>query len=336
MKEAKKRLGKGLSSLLSETRIQELDQMKSPSDLISGSQAKVLSKPEDSDDSSVEGSVNQAVDVKGRQKGSVTDRLTAGVTVSNLPVDKVLRNPHQPRQNWDEQKLMELAESIKKNGLIQPILVRQMGSSYQLIAGERRLRAMKLAGKSSIPTIIRHATEEQMIEWALIENIHRADLSPIERARAYDHYQKQFKLNQEEIAAKIGEDRATVANYLRLLDMTPAEQKLIAEGSLTMGHAKALMGIADDQLRAEFAKVVVLRKYSVRETERRIYEIKTPAPRKRQETPLHIRALEEDFSRVLGTKVTIKTRGRRGHRGRVIIEFYTLNGFDRIKEHFGI
>jgi ParB family transcriptional regulator, chromosome partitioning protein len=336
MKEAKKRLGKGLSSLLSDSRIQDLDQMKSAGDLEKVSMTQVRSKPGDSENPSAGESDSQAAGSQGRRTGSVTDRLTAGVSVSSLPVDKVLRNPHQPRQNWDETKLIELAESIKKNGLIQPILVRQMGNSYQLIAGERRLRAMKLAGKSSIPSIIRHATEEQMIEWALVENIHRADLSPIERAKAYDHYQKLFKLNQEEIAAKMGEDRATVANYLRLLDMTPAEQNLIAEGSLTMGHAKALMGIADDQLRAEFAKVVVLRKYSVRETERRIYEIKTPPPRKRQETQLHIRALEEDFSRVLGTKVTIKTTGRRGHRGRVIMEFYTLNDFDRIKEHFGI
>jgi len=304
MKETKKRLGKGLSTLLSDSRISELDQTKT-------------------------------VGVSEHPTG-VTDRLTSGVTVSNLPVDKVLRNPHQPRQNWNEQKLMELAESIKQNGLIQPILVRQMGESYQLIAGERRLRAMQMAGKSSIPAIIRHATEEQMIEWALVENIHRTDLNPIERARAYDHYLKTFKLNQEEVAARLGEERATIANYLRLLDMTREEQQLVADGVLTMGHAKALLGIVDDQIRAEFAKVVVLRKYSVRETERRIYEIKSPAPRKRQETQLHIRALEEDFSRSLGTKVTIKTTGRRGHKGKIIIEFYTLEGFDRIKEHFGI
>lgn len=303
MKETKKKLGKGLSTLLSDSRIRDLDQTK-------------------------------PVGVSEHPTG-VTDRLTSGVTVSNLPVDKVLRNPHQPRQNWNEPKLMELAESIKQNGLIQPILVRQMGDSYQLIAGERRLRAMQMAGKSSIPAIIRHATEEQMIEWALIENIHRTDLNPIERARAYDHYLKTFKLNQEEVAVRLGEERATVANYVRLLDLTKEEQQLVADEKLSVGHAKALMGIADTKHRVEFAKVVMLRKYSVRETERRIHEIRKPTTSKIGPN-IHITDLETEFTRALGTKVTIKTAGRKGHRGKIIIDFYNLEDFDRLKELLGI
>ncbi len=304
MKEAKKRLGKGLSTLLSDSRMRDFDQTKS-------------------------------VGVSEHPTG-ITDRLTAGVTVSNLPVDKVLQNPHQPRQNWNEPKLLELAESIKQNGLIQPILVRQMGDSYQLIAGERRLRAMQIAGKNTIPAIIRHATEEQMIEWALIENIHRADLNPIERARAYDHYLKTFKLNQEEVAARLGEERATVANYVRLLDLTNEEQKLVAEETLSVGHAKALLGIPDIKQRVEFAKVVALQKYSVRETERRIQEIKKPTAAHKKESKPHITNLEEEFTRALGTRVTIKTIGRRGHRGKIIIDFYNLDDFDRIKERLQI
>ena len=304
MKEAKKRLGKGLSTLLSDSRISELDQTKT-------------------------------VVVSDHPTG-VTDRLTSGVTVSNLPVDKVLRNPHQPRQNWNEQKLMELAESIKQNGLIQPILVRQMGESYQLIAGERRLRAMQMAGKSSIPAIIRHASEEQMIEWALIENIHRTDLNPIERAQAYDHYLKTFKLNQEEVAARLGEERVTIANYVRMLDLTKEEQQLIADEELSFGHAKALLGIPDIRQRAEFSRVVALQKYSVRETERRIQDIKRANVIRKKEPKPHIFDLEQAFVRELGTKVTIKTYGSRGHRGKIIIDFYNLDDFDRVRERLGI
>jgi len=304
MKEAKKRLGKGLSTLLSDSRMRDLDQ------------TKAVGVPE--------------------QATGVTDRLTAGVTVSNLPVDKVVRNPHQPRQNWNEPKLKELAESIKQNGLIQPILVRQMGDSYQLIAGERRLRAMQMAGKTSIPAIIRHATEEQMIEWALIENIHRTDLNPIERAQAYDHYLKTFKLNQEEVAARLGEERATIANYVRLLDLTKEEQQLIADEELSFGHAKALLGIPDVRQRAEFARVVAVQKYSVRETERRIQDIKRSSTVRIREQKPHLFELEDEFCRVLGTKVKIKTYGRRGHRGKIIIDFYNLDDFERIREQLGI
>lgn len=300
MKETKKRLGKGLSTLLSDSRIRELD--------------------------------HSGTIVATKQPAEGTDRFTAGATVSHIPVEKVLKNPHQPRQNWNEPKLTELAESIKQNGLIQPILVRPMGDGYQLIAGERRLRAMQIAGNTTIPSIIRHASEEQMIEWALIENIHRADLNPIERARAYSHYMTTFKLNQEEIAARIGEDRATIANYLRILDMTQQEQQLIKNHELSIGHAKALLGIPDTKQRAEFAKVVALRNYSVRETERRIREIKNTTTVPKTETKPHITELENEFTRALGTKVTIKTSGRRGHKGKIIIEFYTLEDFDRIKE----
>jgi len=220
--------------------------------------------------------------------------------------------------------------------LIQPILVRQMGESYQLIAGERRLRAMQMAGKTTIPAIIRHATEEQMIEWALVENIHRTDLNPIERARAYEHYLKTFKLNQEEVAARLGEERATIANYVRLLELTQEEQQLVANEEISAGHAKAILGIADVRQRAEFARAVALHKYSVRETERRVQDIKRSSVVRIKEQKPHIFELEEEFSRVLGTKVTIRTYGRKGHRGKIIIDFYDLDNFERIKEQIGI
>lgn len=304
MKETKRKLGKGLSTLLSDSRIREID----PARPIGG-----VGSPAD-----------------------VTSRLTSGATVSHIPVEKVLNNPHQPRQSWNEQKLMDLAESIKQNGLIQPILVRQMGDSYQLIAGERRLRATQIAGHTTIPSIIRHASEEQMIEWALVENIHRADLNPMERAKAYNHYIKAFELTQEDIAARLGEDRSTIANYLRLLDMTQEEQQLIANEELSFGHAKALLGIPDTKQRVEFAKVVALQKYSVRETERRIRDLKRSSIVRTKERKPHLFELEEEFTRVLGTKVTIKTYGPKGHRGKIIVDFYNLDDFGRIQEQLGI
>jgi len=186
--EVKKRLGRGLDSLLSSTRIQEIENASAYS--------KTTYEP-------------------------IGDALSRSDAVIELPVGRITSNPHQPRKKWNETELMELSDSIKANGIIQPILVRPLGANYQLIAGEKRLRAAIQAQKSTIPAIVRHATEEQMLEWALIENIHRADLNAIERARAYKSYITTFSLSQQEVAQRLGEDRSTIANYMRLLELPP-------------------------------------------------------------------------------------------------------------------
>lgn len=303
MSETKRRLGKGLNSLLSSTRLQEIEQ----------------SSP-----------VVQDADSASEKPGE---------RILSLPIEKISTNPHQPRQHWNEQKLLDLADSIKANGLIQPIIVRSLNSGFQLIAGERRLRASQMAGLKTIPAVIRDATEEQMLEWALVENIHRADLSPIERARAYQHYLKSFSLTQETAAGKLGEDRSTIANYVRLLELSDDIQKLLAAGAITMGHARALLSLEDPLQRSKLAQLIIAKKLSVRDVERQVQVLKNPPTEalKQPENPSPlIQELQQQMTQALGTKVVIKTVGKKARRGKIIIEFYNLDDFDRIKEKLQI
>ncbi|MBN2376243.1 MAG: ParB/RepB/Spo0J family partition protein [Sedimentisphaerales bacterium] len=303
MPETKRRLGKGLNSLLSSTRLEEIDQ-SSPA-------------------------VPETVSLVAK----------AGERILSLLIEKISTNPHQPRQHWNEQKLLDLADSIKANGLIQPIIVRPLNSGFQLVAGERRLRAAQMAGLTEIAAIVRDATEEQMLEWALVENIHRADLSPIERARAYQHYLKSFSLTQETAAGKLGEDRSTIANYVRLLELPDEIQKLLEAGSITMGHARALLSLENAIKRSKLAQLIIAKKLSVRDVERQVQVLKNPLTDvlKTPETtsPL-IMELQQQMTQALGTKVIIKTVGKKARRGKIIIEFYSLDDFDRIKEKLQI
>ena len=305
MTETRKRLGRGLDSLISPTRIQEL--------------ASAPAEPQ---------TISAAEVARHRHYDYVTE----------LPLEKIHRNPHQPRQNWDEKKLLDLADSIKANGLIQPVLVRQMGEGYQLIAGERRYRAMQLAGRAGIPAVVRQASEEQMVEWALVENIHRSDLNALERARAYQHYLQSFSLTAQQAAEKLGEDRSTVANYIRLLELPGEIQQMLTANLLSMGHARALLGVPDNHKRLELAQLTIRQGFSVRELERRIQAAQRRDPMPRSDGPEkspHIQELEREWTRTLGTKVSIKTKGRKGHQGCVVIDFYSLDDFDRIRERLG-
>lgn len=295
MSQTKPRLGRGLDSLLTSSRLQSLQQTQDTDAAPSPSLA-------DSDH------------------------------IAEIPLDTITRNPHQPRQAWDEDKLGELAESIRANGLVQPIIVRAMGQGYQLVAGERRLRATQMAGQHTITAIVRTVTEQQMLEWALIENIHRTDLNPVERARAYQQYISRFSLSQEQAAERLGDDRSTIANYLRLLDLSQPILNLLTAGSLTMGHARALLGLPEAHRREELAHETLKEKWSVRELERRIQNIRNQQPRTPPEPDPHIVELEQELTRTVGTKVSIKTAGRKRHRGKIIIDFYSLDDFDRIRE----
>jgi len=302
MAETKKRLGRGLDSLVTSTRIKQMDQ---PTETDSEKKSQVLER-------------------KGVKINSILD----------IPLEKITKNPHQPRQQWDDEKLLALTESIKANGLIQPILVRPMGDGYQLIAGERRMRATQNAGEKTIPAIVRHADEEKMVEWALIENIHRSDLNSLERARAYQHYLKEFSLTQQEAAKRLGEDRSTLANYIRLLDLPTDIQKMIHEGLLTMGHARALLALTLETDKIKFAQWTIEKNFSVRELEKHIQKAKLNQQSSipvQQKAP-HIQELEQNFSRQIGTKVIINPTGKKGHRGKIVIEYYSLDDFERIRE----
>jgi len=259
-------------------------------------------------------------------------------SLREISIDSISPNPYQARTVWNDQELAQLAESIKANGIIQPIIVRPVGPAYQLIAGERRFRAARLASLTTIPAIIRQATDEELLELALVENIHRTDLNPIERAKAYQNYLSTFSLTQAEAAERLGEDRSVIANYLRILDLPDEIKQMLIDGQLTMGHARAILALPTDELRRKLANRALAGRLSVREVERlvRIYltgigQAKTTVRSK----PAHILDLENKLTSQLGSKVTIETR-RDGQRGRIIIEFHSLDEFDTITERLGL
>jgi len=255
-----------------------------------------------------------------------------------ISIDAISPNPYQSRTVWDEQELVELAESIRANGVIQPIIVRPFGDAYQIIAGERRFRAAKLVSMTTIPAMVRLASDKQLLEWALVENIHRVDLNPIERAKAYQEYLSTFSLTQAEAAERLGENRSVVANYLRLLDLPQEIKKMLAESQLTMGHARAILALPTDELRRKLANRALAGRLSVREVERLVRRYLTgtgQASTTVRSKPPHILDLERKLASQLGSKVSIETK-KNGQRGRIIIEFYSLDEFDSITERLGL
>jgi len=282
---------------------------------------------------------------------AVRDIIGVPESAAKLPPDKELReslreiplgsispNPYQARTVWNEQDLLELAESIKANGVIQPIIVRPFQGAFQLIAGERRLRAAEMASLSQIPAIVRVVTDEQLFEWSLIENIHRRDLNAIERAKAYQRYVSAFSLTQAEAAHRLGEDRSVIANYLRLLDLPEEIKQMLVDGRLSMGHARAILSLPTDELRRKLANRALAGRLSVREVERLVRKYMDEEGTARAKGPgkaAHIADLEDKLSRHLGTRVAIETK-RNGQRGRITIEFSSLDEFDRIAEALGL
>ncbi|MGA2172039.1 MAG: ParB/RepB/Spo0J family partition protein [Sedimentisphaerales bacterium] len=255
-----------------------------------------------------------------------------------INISDIQPNPHQVRFVWNEQEIADLSRSIKANGIIQPVIVRPAGSGYQLIAGERRWRAAKLAGLKTIPAIIRQIKDDKMLELALVENIHRADLNPIERANAYQRYLTSLSLTQVEAAARLGEDRSVIANHLRLLDLPAELKQMLIDGQLTMGHARAILALPTDELRRKLANRAMAGRLSVREVERLVRQ-HLGANGRREITartrPAHIQDIESRLSKEIGTNVAIETR-KNGRCGRIIIEFHSLEEFDRIMERMGV
>lgn len=262
-------------------------------------------------------------------------------SLRRLPINDILPNPYQPRTEWNQAELTDLAESIKTNGLLQPIVVRQANrdgqSCYEIIAGERRFRAAKMVGLETVPAMVRTATDAQLLELALIENIHRTNLNPIERAKAYQNYLETFSITQTEAAQRLGEDRSVIANFIRLLELPQQIRQMLLEGSLSMGHARAILGLPTDDLRAKLANRALAGRLSVREVERLVKLQSARPAEERPEIvkPPHIKDLEDKMRSQLGTKVSIQAR-KNGQRGKIVIEFYSLDEFDRLAEKIGI
>ncbi len=259
-------------------------------------------------------------------------------SMQELPIEEIVPNPYQSRTEWDQEKLKELAGSIEANGIIQPIVVRRIEQGYELVAGERRYRASKMIGRQTIPAIVRDATDAQMFELALVENIHRANLTPIERARAYEHYLSNFSLTQAQAAERLGEPRSVIANYLRLLELPQEIKEMLSDGTLSMGHAKAILALPTDDLRRKLANRALAGRLSVREVERLVRGYLTETgkarPKAKEKSP-HILDLEQRLGSELGTKVSIDTK-KDGRKGKIAIEFYSLDEFDSIIERLGI
>jgi len=280
-------------------------------------------------------SPNPHVNITSVESNISPDKMLQN-SLQNIPIDSIKPNPYQPRTTWDSQQLEELAESIKANGLIQPVIVRPSGRAYELITGERRLRAARLANLTSIPAITRNATDEQILEMALIENIHRTDLNPIERATAYKNYLETFSMTQTEAAQRLSENRSTIANHIRLLELPEPVKQMLIEGQLTMGHARAILALPTDSLRSKLANRALAGRLSVRDVERLARKQLTESGTKTTKAkPAHIYDLEDKLIKHLGTKVSIETR-KNGQRGKIIIEFYSLDEFDGIIENIGL
>ena len=250
-----------------------------------------------------------------------------------LDVDRIAPSQFQPRTDFTG--LEGLVESIRENGIVQPVVVRQEGEKYELIAGERRWRAAQLAGVMKIPAVVRTVGEDRVLELALVENIQRKDLNPMEEAKAYDLLLTQMKLSQADVAQRVGRDRSTIANSLRLLKLPERLQRMLQSGTLSFGHAKAIMAISDAETQIRVAEEVLLRLMSVRQTEAYVNRwLEKPEPTAAAEVAAgqgaedpNVRAAEAKLRELLGTKVRIV---RKGTRGRIEIEFYSDEELDRL------
>jgi ParB family chromosome partitioning protein len=258
-----------------------------------------------------------------------------------IAVADIAPNPHQPRRQFDETSLIALAASIRSSGLVQPVVVRRQtgASGYELIAGERRLRAAKLAGLEAIPAIVRQANAYEQAQLALIENIQREDLNPMDRAYAYRTLIDQLGLTQAELAMRLGEDRSSITNFLRLLDLVEPVRGLVQDGALTLGHAKILAGVTDAVQQMDLAKRVLTQDLSVRNLERILQE-PAAAPPVRQETTsaepsAHIRDLEKSITSQLGMRVQVRSASKKG-KGRLVIHYASLDQFDALLERLGV
>jgi ParB family chromosome partitioning protein len=255
----------------------------------------------------------------------------------HLPLSSIHANPFQPRTVFQPDRLEELAASIRANGIIQPIVVRRHEDGYQIVAGERRWRAAKLAGVTDVPVVVQDVDDPRMLELALIENIQREDLNPIETAHAYDRLSRELGLSHEEIGRRTGKDRTSITNIVRLLKLPKEVQLLLAEHRISMGHARAILGLPDGTTQIQIAEKAAAQNLSVRQVETLVQELTADRPRdgsgqrKESSQDPNVRAAIEELERALGTRVRIVELSEQ--RGRIEIEYYSQAELDRLFQH---
>ena len=301
---AKKGLGKGLGAIFGEDVVKE-------------------NKEETEKKAKAEAKAAEEMDEKGR--------------ILMLKLDLVQPNKEQPRKTFDEEKINELAESIKNYGVLQPLLVQKNDSFYEIIAGERRWRAAKAAGLKEVPAVLKEYSKQEAMEISLIENVQRADLNPIEKALGYRQLIDEFGLTQEEIAVRVAKSRTAITNTMRLLKLDEQIQNMLVQGVITSGHARALLSLEDTQMQLKAAKEILDKKLSVRETERLVKRLQKEASgekkeeKKKDETlALIYQDLEDRMKSVMGTKVSIHNKDK--NKGRIEIEYYSEAELERIVE----
>lgn len=252
--------------------------------------------------------------------------------ISYIDINDIKPNEKQPRKNFDEEKLEELATSIKEHGLIQPVILRHSEIGYEIVAGERRWRACRKAGIKEIPSIIKELTDEQNMLIAIIENMQREDLNPIEEAEGLNQMIESFGLTQEEVSKSIGKSRPYITNALRLLKLPEQIRNFLSEGKISTGHARAIAGIPDSKKQVEIAEYVIEKELSVREIEKLIKELgsdkKKNTQKKAEKTP-DVKRLEEDLKQIMGAKVNLSQKGKKG---RIEIEYYSREELERLIE----
>jgi ParB family chromosome partitioning protein len=250
--------------------------------------------------------------------------------VQQIPVDQIKPNPHQPRSTFPKEQLAELADSIKTHGVIQPLIVKQgSAGQYTLIAGERRLHAARLAGLAEVPVVLREADDQELVEVALVENVQRADLSPLEAADAYQQLHKDFRLSHEQIAERVGKSRVAITNTLGLLDLSEPVKKAIASGQISEGHGRALKALDTAQAQAAALRTIISQDMNVRQAELLVRKLKGYKPKKvrKPTAPAEIRALQNELQDSLGTKVSLQ-HGTKG--GRITLYYYSDEELDSL------
>ncbi len=266
--------------------------------------------------------------VLGRGIGALLPSAEEDKRLITCGIEEIVPNRHQPRKVFDSEKLKELAASVKEKGVIQPLLARRIDSGYELVAGERRWRAAQMAGLREVPVILREVRDTEMLELALIENIQRAELNPIEEAEGYQKLISEFDYTQEELSIRVGKERSTITNYLRLLRLPEQIREDITKGVVSTGHAKAILGLESPKRQLEAHSLVVEKGLSVRETEVLVKRLAKGQPvKKAKKTNADIERLQEGLMRSLGTKVKVAGSGRKG---RIVIEYYSPDELDRL------
>ncbi|GEN85060.1 stage 0 sporulation protein J [Sporosarcina luteola] len=259
------------------------------------------------------------------------ESLTKAEAIENIRLKSIKVNPYQPRKIFDENAIQELSESIKEHGVLQPIIVRKVGTMYEIVVGERRFRAAKLAGLVEIPAVVRQLTDEESMEMAILENLQREDLTPIEEAEAYQKLMDNLSLTQEQLAFRLGKSRPHIANHVRLLSLPEKARKMITDGKLSMGHGRTLLGLRKKEQILLIAEKTIQEGLNVRQLERLVHKLNEDVPRetKSEKKNIFLQEKESNLREYFGTNVTIK---KTKNKGKIEIEFFTEEDLERILE----